>query len=709
MGYFKTQRPILMDTDYLDDGISGATGVDGITSDGVDLLMDTTTSNKIQVGSANRLWITADGVSVGTPALVPGSGQAFSVYTSVGQAFYVADGDRTTHFAWSGGGSSPNIAIGAGSELRFFNDGADSGIYAYTDDLLIRQNTDTKSIQFRCTGATSGDITFETRGATEVARFGQYGLVLAIDNAQSIRLGVGFDVDIGHNGTNTYFWNKTGNTYFQNTSGAHIFEVATAQTHLFRVNAVGVATIDANGLVLSLDGGNSTPNISMGIGGEFRLYHDSTNSWVYNNLGILNLYNDGGAIILNASIPASSVIMQIDNVTTGSFTANGLVLPLDGGSVTPNLKMGIGGDFLMWHDGALSEIRNTLGSFILRNTAAANIAFLVPTSQSVEFQVNSVTSMYVDGDGITIPLDKTTGSAAISLGAGNDMRLTHDGTVSWFYNATGTVSIYQSVALDIRYECANVAGGDHLFFTRGAVEVASFDANGLVLPVDGATSATPNISIGIGGDLKLFHNGTDNFVYAANGILSIYQSTTSNLVLQAANAAGGDIVCKTRGAVEVGRFGSAGLSLGKDGSDGSPNIVMGASGLDFRLYHDGTSNYIRGDTGNIHIRNDVATGDVVLEYATAGQVDIRYNYASVVATFDTATKLYQPSATGAAPTLTLSQTDVSEPFLDFVGTANADAVSSISTLNTSGATTDHIQIDLNGTKAWIAVSTTDPT
>ena len=42
------------------------------------------------------------------------------------------------------------------------------------------------------------------------------------------------------------------------------------------------------------------------------------------------------------------------------------------------------------------------------------------------------------------------------------------------------------------------------------------------------------------------------------------------------------------------------------------------------------------------------------------------------------------------------------------GTATADANSSISTLNTSGATTDHIQIDLNGTKAWIAVSTNSP-
>ena len=68
----------------------------------------------------------------------------------------------------------------------------------------------------------------------------------------------------------------------------------------------------------------------------------------------------------------------------------------------------------------------------------------------------------------------------------------------------------------------------------------------------------------------------------------------------------------------------------------------------------------------------------------------------------------QESTTAAIAVLRLIQDDVSEPFANFVGTATADANSSISTLNTSGATTDHIQIDLNGTKAWVAVSTNNP-
>ena len=47
-------------------------------------------------------------------------------------------------------------------------------------------------------------------------------------------------------------------------------------------------------------------------------------------------------------------------------------------------------------------------------------------------------------------------------------------------------------------------------------------------------------------------------------------------------------------------------------------------------------------------------------------------------------------------------------FINFVASADGDATSAISTLTTSGATTHHIQISLNGTPAWVACSTTDP-
>lgn len=64
------------------------------------------------------------------------------------------------------------------------------------------------------------------------------------------------------------------------------------------------------------------------------------------------------------------------------------------------------------------------------------------------------------------------------------------------------------------------------------------------------------------------------------------------------------------------------------------------------------------------------------------------------------------SASSAIP-LKINQ-DASLALVNFAGSSGADTTSAISTHGTSGATTDHIQIQINGTKAWIAVSTNNP-
>lgn len=59
--------------------------------------------------------------------------------------------------------------------------------------------------------------------------------------------------------------------------------------------------------------------------------------------------------------------------------------------------------------------------------------------------------------------------------------------------------------------------------------------------------------------------------------------------------------------------------------------------------------------------------------------------------------------------VTIDQNDADQPFVDFQGSTGANATSSLSTLTNSGATTHHIMIEINGTKAWIAASTNNPT
>jgi hypothetical protein len=56
----------------------------------------------------------------------------------------------------------------------------------------------------------------------------------------------------------------------------------------------------------------------------------------------------------------------------------------------------------------------------------------------------------------------------------------------------------------------------------------------------------------------------------------------------------------------------------------------------------------------------------------------------------------------------LDQGTADNGFINFQATINADAVSAISSLTTSGATTHHLQVEINGITFWLAGSTTDP-
>lgn len=62
----------------------------------------------------------------------------------------------------------------------------------------------------------------------------------------------------------------------------------------------------------------------------------------------------------------------------------------------------------------------------------------------------------------------------------------------------------------------------------------------------------------------------------------------------------------------------------------------------------------------------------------------------------------------ATGTVDVNKGTADEGFFNFKATIDGDATSAISSLTTTGAATHHIQIEINGTTAWIPCSTTDP-
>ena len=144
-------------------------------------------------------------------------------------------------------------------------------------------------------------------------------------------------------------------------------------------------------------------------------------------------------------------------------------------------------------------------------------------------------------------------------------------------------------------------------------------------------------------------------------------------------------------------------------------LVLG-SGSNFALTHDGANTTIINNTGNLSFSENVNSGSIYFSSYDSGgtgrvgisvggttpKVDLYYNGASTLTTSSTGVDLQ------AGYKLTADRTTEDAAFINFKATVDADATSAISSLTTSGAVTHHIQVEINGTTAWIPCSTTDP-
>ena len=61
----------------------------------------------------------------------------------------------------------------------------------------------------------------------------------------------------------------------------------------------------------------------------------------------------------------------------------------------------------------------------------------------------------------------------------------------------------------------------------------------------------------------------------------------------------------------------------------------------------------------------------------------------------------QSSSTAAIPVLSLDQADLSEGFIDFVGTSAASSTGPISTWTTGNTVQGHFAVEINGTRRWV--------
>ena len=235
-------------------------------------IQDTGTGDLILAASKTRL-MNAAGTETCLSAEQDGAVDLYfnnikKLYTYVDGAkvegdFVFKKADGTTKASWSGTGDRINVkdntkfTAGDSDDLQLYHDGNDS----YIDDagvgsLLIRTTTNS-NVSIKSSSAfmakfMTGDAVelyhnnskkFETLtgGAKVTGNFISTGDVLVDSDSNKLKIGLGEDLQIYHDGTNSYISNSTGNLRIGNTHNNNI---------IFRVSNANKWHIDGNGAFL---------------------------------------------------------------------------------------------------------------------------------------------------------------------------------------------------------------------------------------------------------------------------------------------------------------------------------------------------------------------------------------------------------------------------------------------------------------------------
>ena len=303
---------------------------------------------------------------------------------------------------------------------------------------------------------------------------------LIVSDSADIAFGTGSDFTISHDGTNTTATSATGDLIVDNTNatGSSIFRCGTdssatdfqvqnnSASALFTVNAAGQADFSGNvdctgGVDIDAD----SVALTIGAGGDLSISHDGTNTTATSTTGdfVVDNTNATGSSIFRCGTDTHATDFQVQNNSASAlFTVNaagqadfsGNVactggVDIDADSVA--LTIGAGGDLSISHDGTNTTATSTTGDFVVDNTnATGSSIFRCGTdSSATDFQVqnNSASALFTvnaagqaDFSGnvdCTGGVDIDADNVALTIGAGGDLSISHNGTNTTATSATG--------------------------------------------------------------------------------------------------------------------------------------------------------------------------------------------------------------------------------------------------------------------------------
>jgi hypothetical protein len=320
------------------------------------------------------------------------------------------------------------LELGAGSDTKFYHTGTYGIIDNFTGDFYIRNHSNDDDIHFQCDDGSGGGTTyFRIDGGLADGT----NLYTVFPDNSRIRFGDGLDLDIHHDGSNSYInQTGTGNLYIQQTvDGADMVfknDDGSGALHEYMRLDGGMYHVVFSKSTQHADGAYG----KFGNGGDLQLSHNGTNSFIKNTNGDLYIEN---------SADDKDIIFKCDDGSGGTttyFSLDGSAAPHPRTTFPDNstLQLGSGGDLQILNDGNDSFIRENTRHLYIQNTANdCDIYF-----QSDDGSGGTETYFFLDGSVSSgNPVTKFPDNSILALGTSGDFYHYHDGTNSYHANFTG--------------------------------------------------------------------------------------------------------------------------------------------------------------------------------------------------------------------------------------------------------------------------------
>ena len=482
------------------------------------------------------------------------------------------------------------LAVGNVKDFKIVHDGTDSYMVNSTGALNVSQSVSNADIKI---GVNDGGTKINAIqiDASEIGR-----ILLPNDN-QLLSIGAGQDLYMFHDGTDSHIRTQTGDLYLTN--------VTSDEDIILRINDGGSADINALFIDAS-DAGTAIFNhdIKLPDGGK-AIFGASSDVQIYHNGGgNSNIDNLTGDLYISQGTNDGDIFLRSDDGSGGvtpylqlDGSAKYVRIPDDG----IRLTLGADNDLAIFHNGTSGIIGCDTGDLIIQATTADKDVILKSDDAS-------------GGETAYITLDGSLGHSVINknmravdsvkftLGAADDAALYHDGTDTFFENATGNFYIRTTLDDgDIIFQSDDGSGGNATYL--------DLDGGNQLINFSKATRHLDSVIayFGSGLDMKILHDGSNGYVTNVNtGDLYIQNELNDkDVILRSDDGSGGVTAYLTLD-------GSVGYTQAAKNIRFADNakLQIGA-GADLDFNHDGTDSTITNQTGDLTIQANTADADII--------------------------------------------------------------------------------------------------